>query len=388
MKIGILTHWWGNDNYGQILQMYGLSKYLNIKNHKVTILRINPYIIQQKKHSKINRYLSILNPKKVINYMINKSKSVPNKYRMEKVPSRYFERFRQNYLPFSEREYFSLLELEEDAKHYDSIIVGSDQVWNYFSNGEDGFPAIDTYSIRFGPSQLVRLSYAASMGFNGTEETHLKRLVANLHKFKGVSVREEIAKEILERQGLLNVEWVPDPTLLLPVDTYKEFLSNDNRFRVSFFFYILNNQSIFTCINITNEMKKQDKQFILVGANRLYNKSVNAYPTVEEWLSYLEYSGTVITNSYHGCVFSILFHKNFYYFPLLPNAQGHVDSRIDSLLARLGIEGRAITTKEQLSSVIANPYKPIDWDSVDTKREEFVQAGKDFLAKHLGDSFI
>lgn len=77
-------------------------------------------------------------------------------------------------------------------------------------------------------------------------------------------------------------------------------------------------------------------------------------------------------------MFSILFHKNFYYYPLIPDAQGHVDSRIDSLLTRLGIEGRAITTKEQLSSVITTPYKPIDWDSVDAKREEFVQVGKDF----------
>jgi hypothetical protein len=107
---------------------------------------------------------------------------------------------------------------------------------------------------------------------------------------------------------------------------------------------------------------------------------------VEEWLGYMANAQTIITNLFHGCVFSILFHKNFYYYPLIPDAQGHVDSRIDSLLTRLGIEGRAITTKEQLSSVITTPYKPIDWDSVDAKREEFVQVGKDFLAKHLGDS--
>lgn len=385
MKIGILTHWWGTDNYGQILQMYGLSSYLSSLGNNVIILRFDPFKIQQKRYLSIRRLLNIFNPFKVFSYVIDKYNSFKLKKNLKKAPSRYFDEFRKHHLSFSGKEYSSVYELENEISNYDAVIVGSDQVWNYFANGEAGFPVIDTYTIRFGKPQLIRLSYAASMGFSGTEEVHLKRLVENLQKFQGISVREKSAKKILENQGLADITWVPDPTLLVPVAEYAKFFLDHKVTHQPFFLYILNNKSIFSSRDITSELKKQKQKFGFVGANRLLDKEINAYPTIEEWLAHLFYADTVITNSFHGCVFSILFHKNFYYFPLIPNANGQVDSRIDSLLNRLGIEGRAITTKEQISSVIANPYKPIDWDSVDAKREDFVQVGKDFLAKHLGN---
>lgn len=388
MKIGILTHWWGTDNYGQILQMYGLSSYLSSQGYNVIILRFNPFKIQQKRCISFRRLLNIFNPFKVFSHVINKVNSFKLKMSLKKTPSRNFDEFCKHHLSFSGKEYSSVDELETDISDYDAIIVGSDQVWNYFSGGESGFPVIDTYSIRFGKSNLIRLSYAASMGFSGTEKLHLTRLIENLHKFQGISVREVSAKELLEKQGLENVAWVPDPTLLIKASDYEKLLSNNQKLRVPFFLYILNNKSIFQSNVLTAMLTKQKKNFTFVGANRLYDKKINAFPTVQEWVGYMANAQTIITNSFHGCVFSIIFHKNFYYYPLLPNAKGYVDSRIDSLLTRLGIMDRAITTTEILSSVITNPYKPIDWDSVDAKREEFVQVGKDFLAKHLGDSSI
>ena len=386
MKIGILTHWWGRDNYGQVLQMYGLYHYLLEQEHEIYILRFNPYATQKKEKFKIKRLLNLLYPRKIWNYSVN----IVNKLlkgRIRETPSRSFTKFQYKYLTFSEREYYSIKDLEDDTLNYNAIIVGSDQVWNYFSGGEAGFPVIDTYSIRFGTCHLIRLSYAASMGFSGTEEIHLQRLVLNLRNFQGISVREESAKKVLESRGLTNVIWVPDPSLLLSYSDYSKLVYQDDSYKVLYFLYILNNKSILKSKTITAELKKQHKEFIFVSANRLYEKEINKYPTVEEWLSYMLHAKTIITNSFHGCVFSILFHKNFYYFPLLPNTQGYGDSRIDSLLNRLGIYGRVIMTKKQLASVIANPEKPIDWDSVDIRREKFVLAGKDFLAMHLGAAY-
>lgn len=244
MKIGILTHWWGEDNYGQVLQMYGLSHYLQRQNHKVTILKFNPYAVQRNEHLEVVRILKIFRPKKVFLYVIHKTKSFLTKKRLDKVPSRSFGKFRENYLAFSKREYFSLLELEEDTQDYDAIIVGSDQVWNYFAKGKTGFRAIDTYTIRFGRSQLIRLSYAASIGFSVIEKPHLSRLVGNLQKFQGISVRKESAKGILGNQGVGNVTWVPDPP-----HTYWLLPNMKNYFRL-----IQSYKSHFFCIfSITNQ---------------------------------------------------------------------------------------------------------------------------------------
>jgi hypothetical protein len=80
MKIGILTHWWGEDNYGQILQMYGLYNYLQKMNHEVIILRFNPYNIRPKRHFRIVQLLKIFNPKKVIFYTTKKAESKSKLY--------------------------------------------------------------------------------------------------------------------------------------------------------------------------------------------------------------------------------------------------------------------------------------------------------------------
>ena len=387
MKIGILTHWWAKDNYGQALQMYGLYNYLLWLDHSPCIIRFNPFMVVPQKRRNINRALNVFNPMKLHRFL--KDKIIKNREdTLQKNNPRDFPTFLNKYFTFTDRSFSNLLELAEAFQDYDAIIVGSDQVWNYFPSGEDGYSSIDAYTIRFGPTNLIRLSYAASMGFSGISKIHGNRLASNLKFFSGISVREKQAVDILKNFGVSEVFWVPDPTMLLGPEGYSKLISNDDKYKTAFFVYSLKNTSVFVGKEIAKELSVKRKIFEYVGGNGLGDKELTCFPTIEEWLSYMYGAETIITNSFHGCVFSILFQKNFYYYPLLPNKDGHVDTRIDSLLGRLGIEGRAITSKEQLSTVIANPYKPIDWDSVDAKREEFVQVGKDFLAKHLGDSSI
>ena len=113
MKIGILTHWWGKDNYGQVLQMHGLYHYLSKQGYDVTIFRFNPYLIQGQKSFRINRLLNIFYPKKLWNYVRNKVSSLFNK-KSSNTPSRGFDIFYNQYLHFSAKEYNSLKVLEND----------------------------------------------------------------------------------------------------------------------------------------------------------------------------------------------------------------------------------------------------------------------------------
>ena len=268
----------------------------------------------------------------------------------------------------------------------DVLICGSDQIWNYFLPGEKGFPRIDAYSLAFGDYSFIRISYAASMGFSGISEVHGRRLARNLQDFFGVSVREKQAVDILKIFGVNDVVWVPDPTMLIGIEGYKKLINIDSKYTIPFFIYSLGNNSIFSGKEIAKLLLINNKYYQYSGASRYLDKKLTCFPTIEEWLSYMYGSETIITNSFHGCVFSILFRKNFYYYPLLPNNEGHVDTRIDSLLDRRGIKGRVIRTKEELSEMIKNPYNPIDWESVKIKQDEFVQVGKDFLAKHLKEA--
>lgn len=386
-KIGIMTFWWVEKNYGQLLQGYALSKYLEHLGYEVELIR---YRYKPNSFVKYKHKLNILKKKtikEIFLYIFKMAKGfyfkeIMNKHEEDLLS---FIQFQEKNLTFSDSQYSSIAELRESPPKYNYYLCGSDQVWNYFLPGEKGFDKIDAFSLDFGSSTINRISYAASMGFSGIEETHLDRLTRNLKNFDAISVRERNAQEILESRGLHNVVWVPDPTLLLGADGYLSFIIDDKAYKKDFFIYGLKNKSILKMEVVIDEVVNQKQVFDYATGEGVLDRRISCFPSVEQWINHIYHAKTVITNSFHGCVFSVLFHKNFYYVPLLPNERGDVDSRIDSLLTKLGIEGRAITTKQQLSSIIANPHKQIDWDSVDERRKEFVQVGKDFLAKHLGE---
>jgi hypothetical protein len=108
-----------------------------------------------------------------------------------------------------------------------------------------------------------------------------------LNAFKGVSVREESAKTILESQGIKDVEWVPDPSMLLTSDHYLRLVIDDDKYQTDLFVYYVNNSSVLSDQDVSLMLDETDGSYVFVGANNLYNKKLNAYPTVEEWLSYI-----------------------------------------------------------------------------------------------------
>lgn len=383
MKVGILSFWWSENNYGQLLQLYALYNYVSSCGYDVEIIKYKSnYKVNLSNKHNIRRILKGLNPVLLSRYVHSKIKS-KRFLKYETKNPRNFSNFRKDYLSFSKKAYSSYNELLENNKEWDILICGSDQVWNYFPSGEKGLPVIDVYSLAFGSSKSTRISYAASMGFDGISEVHGKRLATNLEKFKGVSVREKHAVKILNNFGVKNVVWVPDPTMLIGPEGYSKFIRNDDKYKVPFFLYGLSNTSVFTAQEVAKQLLKHDKTFEYVGANASMDKEISCYPTIEEWLSYVYNAQTIITNSFHGCIFCILFQKNFYYYPLLPNKNGAADTRIVSILDRLGIKDRAINNKKELIEIIKNPYRPIDWKSVKKKQGEFVLIGKDFLNTHL-----
>ena len=149
MKIGIMTFWQTNNNYGQILQLYALQRTLIKCSHSPVLIRY--YLIRKYKS----------NWRRNIKHLFEFSRYTFFIYSlMHREQDRGFEDFRKSNLIFTPDIYLSIDEF--NVQDFDAFIVGSDQVWNYTLFGDDPDPA---FFLQFVPDYLLKISYAASFGF-------------------------------------------------------------------------------------------------------------------------------------------------------------------------------------------------------------------------------
>ena len=131
MKIGILTFWWSQDNYGQVLQCYALQKYLRDLGHDVFHIRYSSF--KDVNHTPLFfRLLKAFNPILSFKYLHGKKNKLKVLYEQKKC-NRYFEDFKKKYILFSGNEYSAFSDLKSNPPSADVYIVGSDQVWNYWN---------------------------------------------------------------------------------------------------------------------------------------------------------------------------------------------------------------------------------------------------------------
>lgn len=185
----------------------------------------------------------------------------------------------------------------------DAVIVGSDQVWRpKFVNG------LENYYLKFAENlPIKRIAYAASFGVDNWEYTPKQTKVCSAlaKKFNAISVREESGVKLCKEHLGVDATWVLDPTLLLKKEDYlklcQEIPVNSCRFMAV---YVLNlNDSVkATYENIAKE-KNLDIKF--------FTADTKATLSVPEWLAMFRDASYVVTDSFHGTVFSIIFEKEF-----------------------------------------------------------------------------
>ena len=161
MKIGIMTFWWSNDNYGQLLQCYALQKYLRDKGHDVFSIKYN-YTKDIKRNPLFFRLLKACNPILLFKYLLSK-KRCAKILNEQNIYDRYFDDFREKYIHFSDFNYVSYEDLKQNPPDADVYIVGSDQVWNYWNMKLWRYiNPLHVYFLDFGSEKIKRISYAAS----------------------------------------------------------------------------------------------------------------------------------------------------------------------------------------------------------------------------------
>ena len=220
MKIGIITYWQSNDNYGQQLQCWALQQWLKDKGHQ-------PYLIR---YDFINRTLPVNKLKKVWKVMLvypalraiwrkSRQKSLENKIASLTIKNkaRLFDKFREDRIEKSDAVYCSLGELQTNPPQADAYITGSDQVWSQLLDIKEN----EVFFLNFGNSGIRRISYAASFGMDEYPSKLNGALKDNLSRFDAVSVREKAGVDICKNVGI-DSKMVLDPTLLLDSDNYRK----------------------------------------------------------------------------------------------------------------------------------------------------------------------
>ena len=342
MTIGILTYWWSQDNYGQLLQCYALQEYLRRHGHEPFLIRYR-FDGDLKRTPFIFRCLKALNPVLLCLYI--KKRKHDKHIRIEQsLNDRDFDNFRKTYIAQFPTIYKSYTDLCKNPPNADAYIVGSDQVWSFWSKDIHRYKNIvHAYFLDFGLPSIKRLSYAASWGVTELAK-YQNEIVPLLKQFDYVSVREKDGLGFCRTCGRNDVEWVCDPTLLLDADFYRQ-LYNQNRIRQIkrryVLLYMLNTECDFDIQKVFDFAHENNYEVVYITGNGVVDTRKKCFATIPEWLYMIDNAAYVITNSFHGSVFSIVFQKPFGIVPLSGKAR-KMNARFDSLFELCGTGNRYI----------------------------------------------
>lgn len=382
--IGIITLQNGN-NYGAMLQVYALSKYLESLGHHVFILdydmtRDRSGIVNYLKHPFFLLQKIIYKKMLSVKFFLRQRQDHEGNQK-EKLFDVVFDDFRKNHLNITNSIY-NYQKLVNDCPKADVFICGSDQVW-----AADFFFSSPAFLLGFVPSHVKKISYAPSFGKNSLEPYLQKTFKNYVMKFDAVSVREKSGVDIVKNISGLNASQVLDPTLLLSKNDYSEIIDYSLVPNKSYIFVYKLAQdyklSDWMSETIKSISKKENLSVFSVSTNCPWSSNEEKlYPTPGQLLGLIEKSSLSITNSFHGTVFSIILEKKFLSFPrdVFEDKQ---NLRLTDLLFSL-----------KLDNLYCRPFLPVEliykkleytfqYQDINDRLNEFRNISVDFLNNSL-----
>lgn len=360
MKIGILTFHCAI-NYGAVLQTYALSESLKALGHNVSVIDYRPeYLLEPYRVLRKEVFRAELgNPRKLVREVAATAIRCLRKSK--------FERF------IRRRLRIEALDLHSYGNCFDCIVFGSDQIWNPKITGMD--PVYLGESAAFEGKSLI--AYAASAGSAANLSVEdLALLQGSLRKFAAVSVREGQLKELLETKLSIPCQHVLDPVLLAGRDVFDRIAKRPRKRPYLLCMSLVDNSKLSTFAQDCARQKGWD-YIEVVTMEEYVSKLLNHQAvSIERFVSLFRDADYVITSSYHGTVFSILFEKEFF----VCKDSASISERAVSLLSNLGLEERLVS----MDSCESEALKPIDWTRVDRILSQWREKSMDFLREALG----
>lgn len=323
-KVGIMNFHYSNTNFGAVMVPYALSEVLKKYGYQPEIINFVP------------------------------------KFKADK--NEVFEAFREKCLS---RTFIcrTARDLEIASKNFHHFVTGSDQVFRWHQNGK--------YLFNYVSGLANIISYAGSFGKDKYEGKDISYVSELFKRFDAVSVREKSGVGILKEKFGADAVWVLDPTLLLDSADYERIIENEK---------VITPDKKYIGYMFLNNSIKENSFVHLQDEYELVNclKTNGKFHSVAQWLNYIKNCDCLVTDSFHGCVFAIIFKKQF----VCISREKGGNSRLESLFERLGINPKRFY--EQVGDVNINSFdEKIDYQVVEEKLQAAKKESLDFLLSAL-----
>lgn len=381
-KAGIITshYYFIKTNYGSLLQNFALQRYLEK-------MGLFPFLIRQEEISqpisfreKIKFYL--LHPLQLFRRLFQKpareaEEKAQRIARFNQEHPRPFESFISKHLNTTPITY-DRVKLREHPPEADVYLAGSDQIWTL-----DDFDKL----LNFAPPGK-RIAYAASANWGKQSKRWFIEARRELPYFTGISVRETEGREICQKAGMKQVEVVLDPTLLLDSSEYTSLVTEQSAYLPpdSILGYFLNTDALTEIYwdQILDSFKGNPLRIIpLQGTELCIPEDSIITPDPYEFIQAFKEAKNIITNSFHGTVFSIIMRKPF--LSILQAGDTAIqNTRFFSLLKSLGLEDRIYEPEKGLMR--KQMEQRIQWEAVENRLERLRGHSAEFLKKAIQQS--
>lgn len=365
MKIGILTYHRAH-NYGAVLQCYALKQTLASFGHEVFVLDYRQSNIENM--YTYHKYLSMR--AMIIKCLLPISSIFP--HRIQKRISKIYNSYlRKSLFESFQKNYFNLLPIfgAKMPSNIDVFVIGSDMLWaddcmqgnfdqiylGYFEHSPNA--TLIGYAISGTPSSFEKLGKVCCFDF--------------LRNFKAISVREKLLGDIMSKYTGIESTICIDPTLLTTKETWAPLVKNEwgNKKYIVTYFLRLPAESIIGINNIISAFAKQKNCEVI----NIDVTSKTKPLSIEDFLSIIANAKHVITDSFHGIIFSIIFHRSFQ--AIMMN--DYHDARYVDILEYLELQQTLSNTN------IVPKLQNINYQKVDEKIANYRQFSMDFLSTNL-----
>lgn len=381
-KIGLCVCY-DTKNFGSQLQVLATNYQISKLGYDSEI------IVYQKKISLVMIFQSVprfFNPY----FLKSKCKKIEKKIRQDreitqklKIRNKRFEQFVNTHYHNLSKPFVGWTTLKREApKKYNAFLCGSDQLWLPGNLGSH------FYTLEFVPDNIKKISYATSFGVSHIPWFQRRQTRKFLSRFQYLSVREESGVRIIKDLINKDAKRVCDPTLLLTKRDWDTIIPSKKILNEKYIFAFLLGDDVshrksieslqdrtglkIVTIPFLNNYVKYDKLF---GDYRLYD--VDAF----DFVNLIRYAEYVITDSFHGSVFSIIYHKKFLIFNRFSDrSKDSRNSRIDNLCNSLGLNKRRFHT-----NLVEEVNRPIDYNKVDLYISKMREESLEYLKKILSN---
>ena len=379
-KIGILTRYYKNYNFGGLLQAYALPKVL-MDNFEMDAeqIKYSPFVEKIGKNFNKSTYsglygfiykVGICFFAKITKKKLNTRKSAFKQF-MEEIPH--------------SQELYDDQSIGECLPNYHTLICGGDQIWNVCN----GIQNLNVFTLNFAPANTRKIAYAPSMAILEMDGDGKRCMEQGLSELKAVSVREKRSIDILKTITDKQIEIVVDPVLLLQADAWCRE-AKQPKIKNKYILCYLLSDNVMQRKAVEKIAKKLQLQIVtfphilgnVVRKCDLFFGDIHDYTSgPREFLGLIKNAELVVTDSFHACVFSMIFQTTFV---VLERHQvgekGNMNSRIYDFTEEYHLEEQIVTV-EGLTNMDEIPN--IDFTYAHAHWKKRREASLEYLEKAL-----